>query len=114
MSLNFIIIGRRIKETRIHKGLSQWELAELINVSVSYISRIETAKKHASLESLVGIANVLGVTVDKLLTGNQMNDTTEYHAELVYLMEGCSSFEKRIIYEVALATKKSLRDNNWL
>ena len=88
----------------MHKGLSQWELAELINVSVSYISRIETAKKHASLGSLVGIANVLGVTVDNLLNGNQTNDMTEYQAELVYLMEDCGSCEKRIIYEVALAS----------
>lgn len=111
MSLNFIIIGRRIKETRLHKGLSQWELAELINVSVSYISRIETAKKHASLESLVGIANVLGVTVDNLLNGNQTNDITEYQTELTCLLEGCSSYEKRIIYDVALATRKSLIEN---
>jgi hypothetical protein len=30
------------------------------------------------------------------------------------LLEGCTSYEKRIIYEIASAAKKSLRDNKWL
>jgi transcriptional regulator with XRE-family HTH domain len=114
MSLNFNLIGRRIKESRTHKHMSQAELAERVDMSVSYISHIETAKKQASLDSLVRIANVLGVTVDHMLNGNQSNDSTEYRTDLEQLVEGCTSYEKRIIYEIALATKKSLHDNKWL
>ena len=114
MSLNFKLIGRRIKESRLQKQMSQAELAEKIDMSVSYISHIETAKKQASLESLVRIVNVLGVTVDHMLNGNQTNDPTEYRTEMVQLFEDCTSCEKRIIYEIATATKKSLRDNKWL
>lgn len=111
MSLNFIIIGRRVKESRLQKGISQEDLAEQINMSVSYISRIESAKKQASLEALVRIANTLGITVDHLLYGNQANDPVEYLADMARLMEGCANFEKRIIYDIALATKKSLLEN---
>ncbi len=111
MSLNFILIGRRVKESRLQKGISQADLAEQIDMSVSYISRIETAEKQASLEALVRIANALGITVDHLLNGNQENDPVEYLADLVQLMEGCTSYEKRIIYDVALAIKKSLLEN---
>lgn len=114
MPLNFKLIGLRIKETRIQKQLSQIDLAEQADLSVPYISYIETAKKQASLESLVSIANVLGVTVDHLLTGNQVNDPAEYRTELAQLTEDCTSYEKRIIYEIASASKKSLRDNRWL
>jgi transcriptional regulator with XRE-family HTH domain len=114
MSLNFKLIGLRIKESRLRKRMSQAELAERIDMSVSYISRIETAKKQASLNSLVRIANALGVTVDHMLNGNQTSDSAEYRIDLVQLLEGCTSCEKRIIYEIASAVKKSLCDNKWL
>ena len=93
--------------------MSQAVLAERIDMSVVYISYIETAKKQASLETLVRIANALGVTVNHLLSGDQVNDTTEYLTELTRLIEGCTSCEKRIIYEIALATRKSLLQNKW-
>ena len=114
MSINFKIIGIRVREARMYNRMSQAELAERIDMSVTYISHIETAKKKASLEVLVRIANVLGVTVDYLLSGNQTNDSAEYRTDLARLIEGCSSYEKRIIFEIASATKKSLLENKWL
>ena len=114
MSLNYIIIGRRVKESRLKKGISQANLAEQINMSVSYISRIETAKKQASLEALVRIAKVLGVTMDHLLKSNQTNDSEEYQVDMVRLIEDCTSYEKRVVYEIALAVKTSLRQNSGL
>ena len=83
-------------------------------MSVSYISHIETSIKKASLESLVRIANVLGVTVDQLLNGNQIKDRVEYSAELAELLSDCNSCEKRILFEVAIAVKNSLRENEWM
>jgi transcriptional regulator with XRE-family HTH domain len=114
VSLNFNLIGLRIKESRLQKQISQAELAERIDLSASYISHIETAKKQASLESLVRIANALEVTVDHMLNGDQTSDPAEYRIDLVQLLEGCTSYEKRIIYEIATTVKKSLRDNKWL
>ena len=114
MSLNYKLIGRRIKEARSQKQMSQAELAEQTDMSASYISLIETGKKKASLESLVRIANALSVTVDYMLSGNQTNNPSEYQEDMILLLEGCTSYEKRIIYEIASATKKSLRDNKCL
>jgi len=112
MELNYRIIGRRIKELRIQKEISQETLAEQIDLSATYISRIESAEKQASLKSLVLIANILEVTIDYFLIGNQIFGSFEYLAELSHIFEGCSSYEKRIVYEVALATKRSLNDNS--
>ncbi|WP_418626691.1 helix-turn-helix domain-containing protein [Anaerosinus sp.] len=114
MALNFILIGRRVKEFRLQKKISQAVLAELIDMSATYISHIEKAKKHASLEAVVRIAGVLGVTVDQLLNGNQENDPVEYKEEMVQLIEDCTSYEKRIIYEIAVAVKISIRNNQCL
>ena len=46
MFVNFTHIGRRVKEVRNVKGMSQAELAEQIDMSVPYISLIETAAKN--------------------------------------------------------------------
>ena len=57
------------------------------------------------------IANVLGVTVDHMLNGNQINDLAEYKSDMAHIIEDCSSYEKRIIYEIAFAAKKNLSEN---
>lgn len=114
MSVNFKHIGQRIKEIRNAKSMSQAELAEQIDMSVPYISLIETAAKKASLSTLILIANALGVTVDSLLNGNQVNDSAEYCCDLVSLINDCNNYERRIIFEVATVTKKSLRENSCL
>ena len=75
MHVNFTHIGRRVKEIRNLKDMSQAELAEQIDMSVPYISLIETGKKKASLTTLLLISNTLGVTIDTLLNGNQTSDS---------------------------------------
>jgi transcriptional regulator with XRE-family HTH domain len=114
ISLNFKLIGRRVKESRIRRHISQAELAERIELSVSYISYIENAKKQASLNVLVRISNELGITVDELLCGNQIYDSSEYHTDMELLMSDCSSYEKRVIFELAHAIKAVLRGNQVL
>jgi len=114
MSMNFKAVGMRIREVRKTQKMSQADLAEYVEVSVNYISLIETAKKRVSLEVLVSTANALGVTVDNLLNGNLTNDTTECYSDMVKLIADCTSYERLMIYDVAAATKKSLRANDWV
>lgn len=114
MSLDYKIIGKRVKEIRREKCLSQEKLAEMCNSSGSYISLIESSKRHASLDLLVEIGNNLGVTVDAFLKGHQQNDLITYNTEFSLVFEDCSCYERQIIYEVAIATKKSLKNNNCL
>ena len=111
MEVNFRLIGRRIHEVRQDSELSQMDLAEKAGLSVSYVNMIENGRRRVSLDALLRIANILGVTVDELLNGNQMYNPTEYQTDMDLLLADCSSYEKRIIYEVAKAVKKILRDN---
>mgnify|MGYP000228704335 CR=1 FL=1 len=64
-SVNHRQIGYRIKEVRELNHISQAQLAEMTDLSVSYISHIENAKRKASLESVIRIVNALGITVDE-------------------------------------------------
>ena len=78
MFINYQLLGKRIKEVRRARGISQEVLAERSELSAQYVSQIETAVRQASLRSLVNIANVLEVSVDALLYGNRTMDYAEY------------------------------------
>ncbi|MBQ8786299.1 MAG: helix-turn-helix transcriptional regulator [Oscillospiraceae bacterium] len=114
MTINYKRIGNKIKIFRKSKHMSQADLAELTELSVPYISHIETGRKKASLETLVKIADVLNVTVDRLLCGNQEHNSKDYEPELRELISDCSIYEKSVIYDTAHSVKKSLRMNNEL
>ena len=113
MNVNFKLIGKRIQEVRKQQAMTQAELAVLTDMSDSYISCIETAKKQASLESLIRISNALGITVDELLSGNQLHNPTDYQTDIDLLMEDCSLLERRFIYELISVAKYIIRNNGW-
>ena len=46
-------IGNKIKEQRIKKNISQEKLAELIEVTPSYISNLESGNRVASLPTML-------------------------------------------------------------
>lgn len=59
-------LGLNIAYYRKVKGLSQSRLAELLDISRTHMSRIETADCAVSLDVVFDICDVLGVTPDRL------------------------------------------------
>lgn len=59
-------LGLNIAYYRKERGLSQMQLAELINVSRTHMSRIETADCAVSLDVIFNICDVLNVNPSKL------------------------------------------------
>ena len=114
MNVNFVLIGKRIKEIRKQQKITQDQLAEMSNLTVGYISHVETGRKKASLSSLINISNALGITLDELLTGNQLHNPTDYQTDIDILMSDCSLMEKRMIYELVHAAKSIFRNNGWI
>ena len=60
------VLGVNIKNKRNSLGLSQQELADKVNLSLNFIGKIEVAFSKPSLETVIKIANALGVTVSEL------------------------------------------------
>lgn len=65
--MNQKAIGQRIKKAREKKQLTQEQLSELVDLSPMHISVIERGAKPPKLETLINIANALGVSTDTLL-----------------------------------------------
>ena len=72
MAPDYTVIGRRIREARREQNLRQEELADRMNISVAYMSRVETGKGHLNLNRLTQIAEILKVSPGYLLTGSNV------------------------------------------
>ncbi len=73
--MNYYEIGQQIRKYRREKGLSQEQLAEAANISVTHMSHIETGNTKLSLPVLVDIASTLNVSCDRLLNTLTSEDT---------------------------------------
>ena len=61
------MVGSRIRDVRQQRGLTQAELAQMINMSLKHISAIECGIRVPSLETLTVIANELQIDANTLL-----------------------------------------------
>jgi len=79
--MNSKLFGEKISSLRKAKGLTQAQLAEILNVSNKTISRWETGEGYPEITLLVPLAKTLGVTVDALLSDGEPNTNPHQGAE---------------------------------
>ena len=58
--------GKRIRELRRERKLTQAQLAERVELSINYISQIETGVASPTFETIVKLAEGLGVEIKQL------------------------------------------------
>ena len=107
--INYVSIGRRIRDKRKACGMTQAALAERSGVEPSNISHIERAATKLSLPTLVMIANALGATLDELVYDNLQNSAHISNAIICELLSDCSAAELKALGEVIKTTKAVLR-----
>jgi transcriptional regulator with XRE-family HTH domain len=62
-----VLLGRRIKDLRKQRSLTQEKLAELAGVDVKYLGGIERGTENPSLGTLDKLAGALSVKIHQLL-----------------------------------------------
>ena len=77
--LNYVEIGKRIQAKRKQLKITQEKLAEIIDVSPSFISEIERGTSISSLNTITKIAKNLELSLDYLIFGiTQSNSNTTF------------------------------------
>lgn len=90
-------VGQRIKEAREAKGLTQEDLAVIVDLSPTHVSVIERGLKVAKLDTFVAIANALDVSADSLLIDVVTQSTNGVTNDLSELLMKLPLKEKRKI-----------------
>ncbi len=71
---NSATVGRRIRKVRVEKGLTLQQLGDLVALSGSQISLLESGKREPKLGTLMQIAEALGVEVSALLSSTPLDE----------------------------------------
>ena len=72
--LNYLQIGQNIKTLRSEVGLTQEKMAEICEISTSFLGHIERGTRKLSLETAVKIADCLQISMDALLMEGKKTD----------------------------------------
>jgi transcriptional regulator with XRE-family HTH domain len=73
----FLEIGKRLKDIREEKRISQKELAESMDILPTQYSKVENGKVVPSIQTIVKAATALNVTTDEIIFGAQKNSVKE-------------------------------------
>lgn len=65
-------LNEKLLELRKQKGLTQAELAEILFVSRTAVSKWESGRGYPNIDSLKAIAKFFGITIDELLSGEEL------------------------------------------
>lgn len=101
-------LGKRVRELRKAKGLSQVKLAKLAGIDQTTISLIETGHTpNATARVLSALAQLLGVSVDYLVSGEKKPDKTMLRQEIIELAYKLQSLSPDKV-EIIVATVNAL------
>ena len=100
MALNYKLIGKKLKAEREKKGYTQEDLAEIIDVSVPYLSRIENGKTNISLKRLDQLCGIFEVSFASILDDSSYSSKLYLNDELGNKLKDCSPEKKDKIYQI--------------
>lgn len=106
MSVDFGLIGSRIKAERKSEGKTQEWLAEKLDVSVGYISQVERGITKISLETLAEICDILGSDIAFLVSGSAKSQSGYLQNEFSEKFSTLSERDKYLILELMNSMNK--------
>lgn len=97
------IIGKRIKEYREEKNMTQQELADRVGVTWEMISRYERneSKPFYKLEE---IAKALNISIDKLLHDNNNSNCITIKASKIRILD--DNIQKKGVFKIDILSKE--------
>lgn len=100
MSFDYSVIGKRIKKVREENCRTQEQLAEFLDVSNAYISKIERGKTTINLNTLSSICDYLKVNPSYILTGCISSSEDYLRNEITDMLKGCPPEKIKLIVDV--------------
>lgn len=101
MSINYKVIGQRIKRRRKSMNKTQDNLAELLSVSVGYVSQIERGVTRPNLDTLARIASFLDCDLSELVTGVTATQSGYLQGELQKVCGDMTDSQRSMLLEIA-------------
>ena len=88
--------AQNLRQFRKQRGYSQVALAKLINYGYTAIANYESARNEPSLDTLIELAHILGVTTDELVGAYPLTD----EKQILTRYKRLSAENQRIVSEL--------------
>ena len=102
-------LGRRIREARLKKKLTQEQLSELADISSYYLGEVERGVKAPSLQVFVAIAGALDVSTDFLLRDSVSTGGIYVNNEITRKLDTLTPAQRAGAVEILEAYIRALR-----
>jgi len=112
LEIDYKAIGKRIRNIRKSKNMTQEALAEAANLAPNHISNIETGSTKLSLPAILQIALILNTDVNSLLYDNLPTVVASYDADVKLILSDCTIKEKNTLLDLLSSAKTILRKNS--
>ena len=106
VSIDYTLIGKRIKQRRQEMKMTQEQMSERLQVSVGYVSQIERGISKPNLEMLSNISGILNCDVSNFISNATLEKDNFLNKELSEMVSGMSFHQKQMIIEIAEIIKK--------
>ncbi len=92
--------GKRVKELRNNKSLTQETLAEKISMKTSNLSNIETGKSAPSLVTIIKLMSVLEISPNELFAFYHYKVPEDLKKEIDKIFDEQTQENQRLLYKV--------------
>lgn len=99
------LLGKRIKELRIKKQLTQEQLAEIIGMGERNLSKIECGINFVTADTLKNIATALKVSPKELFDFDHLQDKVIRKEEIIQAINN-DTIDIDLLYKIYQAIKK--------
>lgn len=97
---------QRIRKAREDLGYTREKFAEKLDVSVSYLAELERGRTGISVKMLVKVCNVLGLSADYVLFGNDRQEDAQRLDAIHRIDEKYLPLLDRVITELLVLSDK--------
>lgn len=80
--MDYLEFNEKLQELRKQKGLTQEELAEILFVSRTAISKWESGRGYPNIDSLKAIADFFNITIDEFLSSKELLSIAQKDSEI--------------------------------
>lgn len=80
-------MGNRLRNYRSSAHITQEKMAELLDISIKHYSEVERGIKGLSVENLIKLSKISGISIDYLLKGDPTDHTVP--DTLIEIYESC-------------------------
>lgn len=106
-----VLVGARVRTLREQRGISQQRLAELSDISVDAVGKVERGVYSPTLDTLASLARGLDVSLAELVAASSVRDTPRVNPSrkrIQQLLEGATAEQQGVAFTVLRALLQAL------